>query len=66
MAQCIGYSHARLAWLGLNYSFIYTGERYNQQENIRYNYAKPWYTSDVSLLKTFTIGKSGNFRYVRR
>ncbi len=50
---------AMLDWRGwgLNYSFIYTGERYNQQENIRYNYAKPWYTSDVSLLKTFTIAK---------
>jgi outer membrane cobalamin receptor len=33
----------------LNYSFIYAGERYNQQENIKYNYMQPWYTSDVSL-----------------
>lgn len=33
----------------LNYSWIYVGERYNQQENIRYNYTQPWYTSDVSL-----------------
>ena len=33
----------------LNYSFIYAGERYNQQENIRYNYMQPWYTSDLSL-----------------
>ncbi len=39
----------------LNYSFIYTGERYNQQENIRYNYTQPWYTSDVSLQKEFMI-----------
>ena len=39
----------------LNYSFIYTGERYNQQENIRYNYTQPWYTSDVSLMKSFTV-----------
>ena len=36
------------AW-NLNYSFIYAGERYNQQENIRYNYMQPWYTSDLSL-----------------
>lgn len=35
--------------LGVNYSFIYVGERYNQQENIRYNYTQPWYTSDISF-----------------
>ncbi len=48
-----------LDWKGwhLNYSFIYTGERYNQQENIRYNYTQPWYTSDISLMKTFKIKK---------
>ena len=33
----------------LNYSFIYAGERYNQQENIKFNYMQPWYTSDLSL-----------------
>lgn len=37
----------------LNYSFIYTGERYNQQENIVYNHTQPWYTSDISLSKEF-------------
>lgn len=38
-------------WKGitLSYSFIYTGERYNQQENIQRNYMQPWYTSDLSL-----------------
>lgn len=40
----------------LNYSYIYTGERYNQQENIRYNYTQPWYTSDVSLMHFFKLG----------
>lgn len=40
----------------LNYSFIYVGERYNQQENIRYNYTQPWYTSDVSVSRDFTLG----------
>lgn len=40
----------------LNYSWIYVGERYNQQENIRYNYTQPWYTSDVSLSKDFRFG----------
>ena len=42
---------------GLNYSWIYVGERYNQQENIRYNYTQPWYTSDLSLSKDFKLGK---------
>lgn len=38
---------------GLNYSFIYTGERYNQQENIIYNHTQPWYTHDLSVQKSF-------------
>jgi len=42
---------------GLNYSWIYVGERYNQQENIRYNYTQPWYTSDISVSKDFRLGK---------
>lgn len=42
---------------GLNYSWIYVGERYNQQENIRYNYTQPWYTSDLSLSKNLTLGR---------
>ncbi len=37
---------------GLNYSFIYTGERYNQQENIPRNHTQPWYTSDLSVQKS--------------
>ena len=39
----------------LNYSFIYAGERYNQQENIKYNYMQPWYTSDLSLAYRFQV-----------
>lgn len=35
----------------MNYSFIYTGERYNQQENIVYNHTQPWYTSDISVAR---------------
>lgn len=35
--------------LSFNYSFIYTGERYSQRENITVNHLEPWYTSDVSL-----------------
>lgn len=42
---------------GLNYSWIYVGERYNQQENIRYNYTQPWYTSDLSLSKDLKLGR---------
>ena len=34
---------------GLNYSFIYVGERYGQQENTVYNYVQPWYTHDLSI-----------------
>ena len=40
---------------GLNYSFIYVGERYNQQENIIYNYTQPWYTHDLSLFGEWEI-----------
>ncbi len=40
---------------GLNYSFIYVGERYNQQENIIYNHTQPWYTSDISLSRDFKV-----------
>lgn len=41
----------------LNYSFIYVGERYNQQENIIYNYTQPWYTSDISVSRDFTFNR---------
>lgn len=43
----------------LNYSWIYVGERYNQQENIIFNYTQPWYTSDLSLSKDFNWKKLG-------
>ena len=42
----------------LDYSFIYVGKRYNQQENIRYNYMQPWYTNDVHASYTFRWGKT--------
>ena len=41
----------------LDYSFIYVGKRYNQQENIRYNYMQPWYTNDVHGSYSFKWGK---------
>lgn len=39
----------------LNYSFIYAGERYDEQENIVYNHMEPWYTSDLSLRYQFLL-----------
>ena len=45
----------------LNYSFIYTGERYSQSDNIVYNHVQPWYTHDVSLVKKFR-SKDMNFK----
>ena len=40
---------------GMNYSFIYVGERYSQQENTVYNYVQPWYTHDLSLYGEWTL-----------
>lgn len=42
----------------LTYNFVYTGERYCQQENIRYNHLQPWYTSDLSLVGKFNVGRT--------
>ncbi|MFR9515467.1 MAG: TonB-dependent receptor, partial [Rikenellaceae bacterium] len=39
----------------LNYSFIYTGERYDSVANIAENYMQPWYTSDLSLSRDFSL-----------
>ena len=39
----------------VNYSFIYAGERYDEQENIIYNHMEPWYTSDLSVRYKFTV-----------
>lgn len=38
-----------------NYSFIYTGERYEAVANIPENYSQPWYTHDIALTKNFNI-----------
>ncbi|MFR9600150.1 MAG: TonB-dependent receptor [Rikenellaceae bacterium] len=38
-----------------NYSYIYTGERYESVANILENYSQPWYTSDISLGKNLRI-----------
>jgi outer membrane cobalamin receptor len=42
----------------LNYSFIYTGERYHRVANIPENYIKAWYTNDLSLSKEFVLQKT--------
>ena len=41
----------------MNYSFIYTGERYSSRANIPVNYVLPWYTSDFSVSRTQHWGK---------
>lgn len=43
----------------LNYSFIYTGERYEARANIPKNYAQPWYTHDMSLSRFIQLNKTG-------
>ena len=40
---------------GLNYSFIYVGKRYSQQENTVYNYVQPWYTHDLTIYGEWSI-----------
>lgn len=47
-----GSSILGLSWRewDLAYSFIYSGERYSQQENILYNHLQPWYTHDMSVV----------------
>ena len=44
--------------LSLTYTFIYTGARYSQQENIQRNYLQPWYTSDLALSYRFNWNKT--------
>ena len=43
---------------GLNYSFIYVGERYSQQENTIYNHVQPWYTHDMSIYGEWCLANS--------
>jgi vitamin B12 transporter len=42
----------------LNYSFIYTGYRYNQKANLIYNYMEPWYTHDMAMGYGFKLKES--------
>ncbi|MCC8088698.1 MAG: TonB-dependent receptor [Rikenellaceae bacterium] len=39
----------------LNYSFIYTGERYESVANIPENHAQPWYTHDMAISKLLRV-----------
>ncbi len=48
---------AQLHRFALNYSFIYTGERYDEKENIAVNYLQPWYTHDAGLSYTTNYNK---------
>ncbi len=41
-----------------NYSFIYTGERYESRANILENYAQPWYTHDMSISRIIPLRRS--------
>lgn len=43
----------------VNYSFIYTGERYSSSANIPVNYVQPWYTHDMSVSYGFKVKKVG-------
>ncbi|MCI2082253.1 MAG: TonB-dependent receptor plug domain-containing protein [Bacteroidales bacterium] len=49
---------AEYGYWSLNYSFIYTGERYDSSANIPENYELPWYTNDISVSRTVNIGRS--------
>lgn len=46
----------------MNYSFIYTGERYSASANIPVNYQLPWYTSDLSFAHCLPL-KKGEMRF---
>lgn len=48
-----------LVWrnVGVNYSFIYVGERYHTSANIRENYEQPWYTHDLSATYRLSLGR---------
>lgn len=45
----------------VNYHFTYVGERWSQQENIRYNHLQPWYTNDLNLQYSFTTQACRNY-----
>jgi len=42
---------------GINYSYIYVGERYDQNANIAENYVPTWYTHDIALHYRHTMNR---------
>lgn len=42
----------------LNYSFIYVGKRYHSSANIPADYEQPWYTHDLSVVKSIPLKKN--------
>ena len=46
---------------GFNYSFIYVGKRYCQQENTVYNEVLPWYTHDLMVYAEWCIQTDRNY-----
>ena len=42
----------------LNYSFIYTGERYMQADSLPEDYVQPWYTHDMALAYRFATPRA--------
>lgn len=43
---------------GINYSFIYDGERYSERYNSLVSYVPAWYTHDLSLFYKFEFNKT--------
>ena len=41
----------------LNVSYVRVGSRYNKQENIHYNYMRPWQTTDMSLSRDLRLAE---------
>ena len=52
---------AHLSWQqwGVNYAFIYVGERWHNSSNIAVNHEEPWYTSDMALTWQGNIRRVG-------
>lgn len=46
----------------INYSYIYTGERYTAIANIPENYTQPWYTHDMGISKLFALNNALNLK----
>lgn len=42
----------------MNYSYIYTGQRFNQSANNVYNYVPAWYTHDIAFHYNYSIHKA--------